>query len=402
MPVRSSLELAAILRRYGPAYQQAHAGSVSRGQRRVMSAIERCRTAALGGHVEQCDRCAHRRIAYNSCRNRHCPKCQSLAKAQWLEARRAELLPVPYFHVVFTVPEEVAAIAYQNQTVVYALLFRAAAETLRTIAADPKHLGAELGFLAVLHTWGQTLLYHPHLHCVVPGGGLSPDEQQWVACRPGFFLPVRVLSRLFRRLLLDYLQTAFDRHQLHFFSALQSLTDPHAFTAYLAPVRTMEWVVYAKPPFGGPQQVLDYLGRYTHRVAIANHRLVSLEKDTVTFRWKDYRHHNKPKLMTLSADEFMRRFLLHVLPDGFQRIRHYGWLGNRHRVAKLARCRQLLDAVATPSLPTRNHTDYRAHYEQLTGHSLERCPICQRGRMVWIERLTAVVTGDVGSREDTS
>jgi len=325
-----------------------------------------------------------------------------LAKAQWLEARRAELLPVPYFHVVFTVPEEVAAIAYQNQTVVYALLFRAAAETLRTIAADPKHLGAELGFLAVLHTWGQTLLYHPHLHCVVPGGGLSPDEQQWVACRPGFFLPVRVLSRLFRRLLLDYLQTAFDRHQLHFFSALQSLTDPHAFTAYLAPVRTMEWVVYAKPPFGGPQQVLDYLGRYTHRVAIANHRLVSLEKDTVTFRWKDYRHHNKPKLMTLSADEFMRRFLLHVLPDGFQRIRHYGWLGNRHRVAKLARCRQLLDAVATPSLPTRNHTDYRAHYEQLTGHSLERCPICQRGRMVWIERLTAVVTGDVGSREDTS
>jgi Putative transposase/Transposase zinc-binding domain len=399
--VRPALELADIFRRYGSTYRQAHAGSVSRGQRRVMSAIERCRTAALGGHVEQCDRCAHRRIAYNSCRNRHCPKCQSLVKAHWLDERRAELLPVEYYHVVFTVPDEIAALAYQNQAVVYATLFRAAAETLRTIAADPKHLGAEIGFLAVLHTWGQTLLYHPHLHCVVPGGGLSLDGQRWVACRPGFFLSVRVLSRLFRRLFLGYLQAAFDCHQLHFFSALQSLATPQAFAAYLAPLRATEWVVYAKPPFGGPQQVLDYLGRYTHRVAIANHRLVSLEKDTVTFRWKDYRHHNKPKLMALPVEEFLRRFLLHVLPDGFQRIRHYGFLGNRHRTAKLAHCRQLL-AEASTLTPPPKRPDYRAHYEHLTGRSLEVCPVCQQGRMVRVELLPASVTEALGSRGDTS
>jgi hypothetical protein len=367
-----------------------------------MRAIERCRTAALGGHVEQCNHCAHRRIAYNSCRNRHCPKCQALAKAQWLDERRAELLPVEYYHVVFTVPDEIAALAYQNQAVVYALLFRAAAETLRTIAADPKHLGAELGFLAVLHTWGQTLLYHPHLHCVVPGGGLSLDGHHWVACRPGFFLSVRVLSRLFRRLLLEYVQAAFDRHQLHFFSALPPLADPQAFAAYLTPVRATEWVVYAKPPFGGPQQVLDYLGRYTHRVAIANYRLVSLEKDMVTFRWKDYRHHNKLKLMTLPAEEFLRRFLLHVLPDSFQRIRHYGFLGNRHRAAKLAHCRQLLAEASTLVPPTPKRMDYRAHYEQLTGRSLEICPVCQQGRMVRVELLPASVQEDLGSRGDTS
>ena len=400
--MRPSLELADIFRRYGPAYRQEHAGSLSRGQRRVMSAIERCRTAALGGHIEQCNHCAHRRIAYNSCRNRHCPKCQSLAKAQWLDERRAELLPVEYYHVVSTVPDEIAALAYQNQAVVYALLFRAAAETLRTIAADPKHLGAEIGFLAVLHTWGQTLLYHPHLHCVVPGGGLSFDGQHWVACRPGFFLPVRVLSRLFRRLLLEYLQAAFEQHHLHFFSALQPLTDPQAFTAYLVPLRVTEWVVYAKPPFGGPQQVLDYLGRYTHRVAIANHRLVSLENDAVSFRWRDYRHHNKQKLMTLPANEFIRRFLLHVLPHGLQRIRHYGLLGNRHRAAKLARCRQLLADASTLVPPPTKRTDYRAHYEQLTGRSLEVCPVCQQGRMVRVERLPAAVKEDLGSRGDTS
>lgn len=400
--MRPALELAEVFRRYGPTYRQQHAGSLSRGQRRVMSAVERCRTAALGGHVEQCDHCAHRRIAYNSCRNRHCPKCQSLAKAHWLDERRAELLPVEYYHVVFTVPDEIAALAYQNQSVVYALLFRAAAETLRTVAADPKHLGAEIGFLAVLHTWGQTLLYHPHLHCVVPGGGLSLDGQHWVACRPGFFLSVRVLSRLFRRLVLEYLQAAFDRQQLHFFSALHPLADPQTFAAYLAPLRITEWVVYAKPPFGGPQQVLDYLGRYTHRVALANHRKVSLEKGTVTFRWKDYRHHNKPKLMTLPADEFLRRFLLHVLPDGFQRIRHYGFLGNRHRAAKLAHCRQLLAEGSTLAPLTTKCTDYRAHYEHLTGRSLEVCPVCQQGRMVRVELLPAVGKGDQESREDTS
>jgi hypothetical protein len=266
-----------------------------------MSAIERCRTAALGGHVEQCDACGHQRIAFNSCRDRHCPKCQSLTRAQWLEDRRAELLPVEYFHVVFTLPQEIAAIAYQNKAMVYDLLFRATAETLRAIAADPKHLGAEIGFIAILHTWGQNLLHHPHLHCVVPGGGLSPDGQRWIACRPGFFLPVRVLSRLFRRRFLTMLQQAFAAGSLTFHNALAKLTDPRAFARYLAPTARAEWVVYAKPPFGGPQRVLEYLGRYTHRVAIANSRLVALADGQVAFRWKDYRHAARQKVMRLEA-----------------------------------------------------------------------------------------------------
>ena len=262
-----------------------------------MSAIQKCRTSALGGHLEQCDHCAHQRNAYNSCRNRHCPKCQSLARAQWLEDRRADLLEAEYFHVVFTLPKLIAAIALQNKRVVYNLLFRAAAETLRTIAADPKHLGADIGLIAVLHTWGQNLTHHPHLHCIVPGGGLSPDQQRWVSCRPGFFLPVRVLSRLFRRIFLNALQRAYEANELQFFSTLEALREPQAFAKYLAPLRNTDWVVYAKPPFGGPEQVLEYLGRYTHRVAIANHRLVSADDGQVAFRWKDYRHHNRPKTM---------------------------------------------------------------------------------------------------------
>jgi len=282
---RPRLEVADVFRRYGPAYRQQHEASLSRGQRRVMNAIELCRTAALGGHLEECDSCGYQRPAYNSCADRHCPKCQSLARAQWLEDRQAELLDTQYFHVVFTVPEEIAALAYQNKATVYDILFRATAETLRTIAADPKHLGAEIGFLAVLHTWGSNLLFHPHLHCVVPGGGISPDGEHWVACRPGFFLPVRVLSRLFRRLFLEHLQTAFDSGQLQFFSSLEGLRDPKAFAQYLAPLRDTEWVVYAKPPFGGPEQVLNYLGRYTHRVAISNDRLLSIDDGKVTFRW---------------------------------------------------------------------------------------------------------------------
>jgi len=333
---RPQLEVADVFRRYGAAYRQQHAGSLSRGQRRVMSAIELCRTAALGGHLEECDCCGHQRPAYHSCRNRHCPKCQSLARAQWLEDRQAELLPVEYFHVVFTVPEEIAALAYQNKEVVYGILFRATAETLRTLAADPQHLGAEIGFFAVLHSWGQNLLHHPHLHCVVPGGGLAPDGKRWIACRPGFFLPVNVLSCLFRRLFLDYLQAAFEQGQRHFFSSLERLRDPHAFAHYLAPLRQIDWVVHAKPPFGGPEQVLNYLGRYTHRVAISNNRLLDIEDGKITFRWKDYRHNDRPRVMTLEADEFIRRFLLHVLPDGFQRIRHYGFLAHRYRKAKLA------------------------------------------------------------------
>ena len=386
---RPKLEVADVFRRYGAAYRQQHAGSLSRGQRRVMSAIELCRTAALGGHLEQCDCCGHPRPAYHSCRNRHCPKCQSLARAQWLEDRQAELLPVEYFHVVFTVPEEIAALAYQNKEVVYGILFRATAETLRTLAADPQHLGAEIGFFAVLHSWGQNLLHHPHLHCVVPGGGLAPDGKRWIACRPGFFLPVNVLSCLFRRLFLDYLQAAFEQGQRHFFSSLERLRDPHAFAHYLAPLRQIDWVVHAKPPFGGPEQVLNYLGRYTHRVAISNNRLLDIEDGKITFRWKDYRHNDRPRVMTLEADEFIRRFLLHVLPDGFQRIRHYGFLAHRYRKAKLALCRQLLGVALTAVVKRQDQPDYRDLYEKLTGRSLRDCPVCHAGHMVVIASLPA-------------
>jgi hypothetical protein len=378
---RPKLEVADVFRRYGPAYRQKHAASLSQAQRRVMSDIELCRTAALGGHLEECDGCGHQRPAYNSCANRHCPKCQSLARAQWLEDRQAELLETQYFHVVFTVPEEIAALAYQNKETVYGILFRATAETLRTIAADPQHLGAEIGFLAVLHSWGSNLLFHPHLHCVVPGGGIAPDSQHWVACRPDFFLPVRVLSELFRRLFLQHLQTAFDAGQLQFFSSLERLRDRAAFAQYLEPLGDIDWVVYAKPPFGGPAQVLNYLGRYTHRVAISNHRLLDIDNGQITFRWKDYRDHGQQKPMTLEADEFIRRFLLHVLPAGLQRIRHYGFLSHRYRKAKLSLCRQLLGMELTPVAPE-PRLDYRDLYEELTGKSLRECPVCRQGTMV--------------------
>jgi Putative transposase/Transposase zinc-binding domain len=383
---RPRVEVGDVFRRYGDAYRQQHAGFLSTAQRRVMSAIERCRTAALGGHIEQCDQCGYRRNAYNSCRNRHCPKCQSLARAQWIEDRQAELLDTEYFHVVFTLPEEIAAIAYQNKKVVYDILFRATSETLCTIAADPKHLGAEIGFFAVLHTWGQNLLHHPHLHCVVPGGGLSPDGTRWVACRPGFFLPVRVLSRLFRRLFLEFLEKAFYDGQLQFFSSLEELYNRPAFLRYLGPLHKSEWVVYAKAPFAGPQQVLDYVGRYTHRVAISNNRLVDIEDGQVQFRYKDYRHDGQQKTMTLSADEFIRRFLLHVLPNGFQRIRYYGFLSNRHRQEKLQQCRQLLGMarLEEPASTEETEPDYRDRYEALTGSSLWECPVCHQGRMIVI------------------
>jgi len=346
MPV---LEVADIFRRHGEAYREAHAGHVGRTERRVMGAIEACRTARLGGHVERCTECGLVRIAYNSCRNRHCPKCQGPARAAWLAERQAELLPVPYFHVVFTLPAPAAEIAFQNKAAVYAILFKAAAETLSTIAADPRHLGAEIGFVAVLHTWGQNLQHHPHIHCLVPGGGLSLDGRRWVSCRPGFFLPVRVLSRLFRRLFLGTLRAAFEAGELVFFGALARLAPAPAFIRCLAELRRIEWVVYAKPPFAGPSAVLAYLGRYTHRVAIANSRLVALAGGQVSFRWRDYRHHSKSKVMTLAADEFIRRFLLHALPDGFHRIRHYGFLANRQRADKLALCRHLLAITGTAS-----------------------------------------------------
>ncbi|QNT69678.1 IS91 family transposase [Defluviicoccus vanus] len=362
-------EVADVFRRHGDAYRRAHDGHLGRVERRVMSAVALCRTAALGGHAEGCADCGFVRHAYNSCRNRHCPKCQGQARAEWLAARQAELLPVPYFHVVFTVASPAAEIAFQNKQTVYAILFRTAAETLRRIAADPNHLGAEIGLVAVLHTWGQTLQHHPHVHCVVPGGGPSPDGTRWVACRPGFFLPIRVLSRLFRRLFLDELRAAFDAGQLGLFGDLAHLADPAGFARRLRDLRRAEWIVYAKPPFGGPEQVLAYLARYTHRVAIANSRLMTVTEDDVTFRWKDYRHHGKSKVMALDADEFIRRFLLHTLPDGFHRIRHYGFLANGHRAAKLALCRELLAArpIIEPATPTEP--------KQAT-IAFDRCPCC--------------------------
>jgi hypothetical protein len=372
----AALEVADVFRRHGDAYRRAHDAHLGRIERRVMSAIELCRTAALGGHTEACAECGLIRCAYNSCRNRHCPKCQGQARAEWLAARQAELLPVPYFHVVFTLPAPVAEIAFHNKATVYAILFRTATQTLRAIAADPQHLGADIGLIAVLHTWGQNLHHHPHLHCVVPGGGLSPDGTRWVACRQGFFLPVRVLSRLFRRLFLDELRTAFAAGELGFFGELAALAEPAAFTRRLRELRRVEWVVYAKPPFGGPQQVLAYLGRYTHRVAIANSRLVGVTDTTVAFRWKDYRHHGKAKVMTLDADEFIRRFLLHTLPDGFHRIRHYGFLANRQRAAKLALCRRLLDAP-TQEPPAEQVQD------DVPSHPPDRCPTCG-GAMVML------------------
>ena len=396
---RSGPEVADVFRRYGQAYREHHGASLCTAQRRVMSAIELCRTAALGGHIEHCDRCDYQRICYNSCRNRNCPKCQGLARAQWLEDRRSELLDTQYFHVVFTVPQPIAAIALQNKETVYNILFRAAAETLRTIAADPKHLGAQIGFFAVLHTWGSAMTHHPHLHCVVPGGGISPDGTRWISCRSNFFLPVSVLARLFRRLFLDYLGQAFDAGDLRFFSSLEPLRMRDAFLSHIAPCREKDWVVYAKRPFAGPEEVLKYVARYTHRVAISNDRLLDINDGKVQFRWKDYRDSNRHKTMTLDADEFIRRFLLHVLPDGFQRIRYYGFLANHYRAEKLTLCRQLMQ-MPPPTVNREANKDYRDRCEALTGISLKTCPLCRCGTMVVIE--TFECTSSRTSFTDTS
>ena len=339
--MRSELEVADIFRRHGPAYRAIHDGHIGRVERRVMSAIELCRTAALGGHLEACEDCGHSRAAYNSCRNRHCPKCQTATREQWLTDRQADLLPVPYFHVVFTVPAEAAQIAFHNKAVVYAILFDAVAATLKTIAADPRHLGGEIGFLAILHTWGQALTHHPHIHCLVPGGALA-DGERWLACRLRFFLPIHVLSRLFRRLFLERLQAAHLGGRLRFSGELARLGDADAFATLIRRLRRRDWVVFSKPPFGSPEHVLAYLGRYTHRVAIANSRLISADETSVTFRWRDYRHGNTPRVMSLAPDEFIRRFLIHSLPDGFHRIRHYGFLANGCRKIRLATIRLLL------------------------------------------------------------
>lgn len=374
--MRPSIEVADIFRAAGPAYRAAHAGHLSLTQLKVMSAIEQCRTAALGGHVEACEDCGQWRIAYNSCRNRHCPKCQGAAARTWLAEREADLLPVGYFHVVFTLPTEVADMAFHNKALVYDLLFKAASETMLTIAADPKHLGARIGITAVLHTWGSAMTHHPHVHMIVPGGGIAPDGRRWISSRPAFLLPVRVLGKLFRHLFLSRLIALHDAGRLGFFGTLAHLTERRAFLHHLAPVRGKRWVVYAKPPFAGPEAVLAYLSRYTHRIAISNSRLIAFDANSVTFRYKDYRRDvaDRQQVMTLATDEFIRRFLTHVLPRGFHRIRHYGLLAGSARKASLALARDLLDVVAPPDeRPSGVPDDFRPP-----------CPCCG-GRMIVIE-----------------
>jgi Putative transposase/Transposase zinc-binding domain len=379
---RPALEVADIFRGHGPAWRSANAGHVSLGQLKVMSAIESCRTAALGGHVARCEKCSHMQIAYNSCRNRHCPKCQGAAAKQWLAEREADLLPVPYYHVVFTLPAPIGDVAYQNKAAIYDILFKAAAETLITIAADPKHLGARIGLTSVLHTWGSALTHHPHVHIIVPGGGISLDGKRWVSCRLGFFLPVRVLSRLFRRLFLEKLMAAHQAGALNFFGTHAPLAERKAFAAFLAPLRRIEWVVYSKRPFGGPAAVLAYLSRYTHRVAISNSRLISFDHAGVTFKWKDYRAkgRDRAKVMTLATDEFIRRFLIHVLPTGFHRIRHYGMFASHKRGENVARARELLNSPA-PQAETTNPDAANADEPPALAHP---CPCCG-GRMIIIE-----------------
>jgi len=371
---RPRIALADIFRQYGPAYRASH--RLPLAHLRVMRAIETCRTAALGGHIESCGQCGHQRIAYNSCRNRHCPKCQTTARLKWIEQRKTELLPIPYFHAVFTLPPAVVELALRNKKTVFQILFRASAETLLTIAADPKHLGADIGFFSILHTWGQNLLFHPHVHCVVTGGGVSPDGKRWVRARPRFLVSVRVLSRLFRRLFLEALAEAHAKDHLELHAGLR---DPQAFQEYLKPLKHTEWVVYMKPPFGSAERVIEYLGRYTHRVAIAEQRLLSAADGQVTFLYKDYASADpqQSRTMTLAAEEFIRRFLLHVLPAGFQRIRHYGLLSNRNRAASLALCRLLLVGVLTGLLPSGIQLQAIAAIIETAA----RCPVCKVGVM---------------------
>ena len=392
----SRFELADVLGRHGEAFRRAHEGHLGRVERRVMGAIEACRTAALGGHVEACEDCGSVRIAYNSCRNRHCPKCQGAAREEWLAARRAELLGVPYFHVVFTVPAPIAAIAFQNKATVYAILFSAAARAMTELAANPRRLGANIGFLAILHTWGQTLSHHPHIHCVVPGGGLSPDGRRWIAARPAFFLAVKPLAKLFRGIFLDCLSAAFAAGKLSFFGDLAALADRARFDELIAAMRRVDWVVYCKKPFGGPERVLAYLGRYTHRVAIANSRLLAVEDDHVAFSWRDYRAGGASKIMRLAPDEFIRRFLLHVLPDGFHRIRHFGFMANGQRAEKIALCRELIGTQSLAEKPVD-----RAPTPPAAEPGAFNCRECG-GRLRIIEVFAAPRSRTPGWRCDTS
>jgi hypothetical protein len=370
---RPTLEVADILRASGSSFRERYGSHLALQHRKVMDAIVRCRTAALGGHRDQCPRCGHQAISYNSCRNRHCPKCQGNARAKWLAARSAELLPVPYFHVVFTLPHELSSLVLQNKRLLYDLLFRTSAATLLEVARTPKHLGADIGLLSVLHTWGQNLQHHPHVHCVVPGGGLALDGSRWVAASPRFFLPIRILSRVFRGKFIAGLKQLLSQNKLEFHGSLHELSHPERFQQFLRQLYTNEWVVYAKPPFGGAEHVLHYLARYTHRVAISNHRLVAFNDGRVSFRWKDYAHGGKQKVMTVSTDEFLRRFLIHVLPRNLVRIRHFGLFANRRRRASLLRCRVLLNTIVLPQQPPQG--------------SQLRCPLCSEP-MLTIERMT--------------
>jgi hypothetical protein len=372
--------VADIIRRAGSKFVERYRSSLTWAQFKVLRAIERCRTAALGGHRDQCVCCGHQAISYNSCRNRHCPKCQTNAREKWLRAREQELLPVCYFHLVFSVPHLLVPLMWQNKKLLFGLLFNASAATLLEVAANPARLGAEVGFLSILHTWGQTLQRHPHIHCVVPGGGLSPDHTRWIRSPPHFFLPVRVLSRVFRGKFVAGLRQAFHANQLAFFGECQRLVDEKAFAQFLRTLFREEWVVYAKPPFGGPEHVLQYLARYTHRVAISNHRLLSVDDDHVTFRWKDYAHHSKSRAMSLTLEEFLRRFVQHVLPKGLARIRYFGWLANRRRREMLPLCQTLLAAASTTAISS-----------AISDTDAWLCPACG-GAMRVVERLTAKQT----------
>jgi len=382
---RAQIEVADIFRQFGPAYRQSH--HLPLRHLRAMNAIERCRTAALGGHVDQCDSCGYLKISYNSCRNRHCPKCQSLVKEKWLAARKRDFLPVEYFHIVFTIPDSINPLALRNQRVVYCLLFKAASEALLALSKDPKHLGAEIGFLSILHTWGQNLMDHPHLHCLVPGGGLSLKGKRWISSRGGFFIPVKVLSRLFRGKFLFYLKEAYRGGKLKFVGEIRSLGDTRKFQMMVDELYRQGWVIYCQPPFRSAQYVIEYLGRYTHRVAISNNRMVKVEQEKITFRWRDYGDGNKNKQMTLEAFEFIRRFLLHILPNNFVKIRHYGLLSNRNRKTKLRRCQKILGNTSNQEQQSTESESWERLLFELTGIYPRLCPCCKKGQMVTREIL---------------
>ena len=373
-----SVEVADIFGKHGHAYRVSR--EIPLSHIRTMRAIQRCRTAELGGHMDECDSCGHIRISYNSCRNRHCPKCQFLKKEKWLEQRKEDLLPVPYFHVVFTIPAKLNPLVLRNKRVLYNILFRSVSETLFELAGDPKHLGGQIGFICILHTWGQNLMDHAHIHCIVTGGGLSYDEKRWLPCRKGFFIPVKVLSRLFRGKVLDYLKKSWESEEVKFSGSISYLQNPDQFTTFLKDLYKMEWVVYSKPPFKNTETLVDYLGRYTHRIAIGNHRILKMEYGKVFFAWRDYADGNKKKIMTLEASEFIRRFLLHVLPEKFVKVRYYGLLANRKSNTMLSQCRRLLDTVQTSNKNV-NET-WQEFLKRVCGMDLITCPFCKNGRMI--------------------